>query len=96
MNKQVSPRDMASLRDLTAHGLSLVEVKISQVSVARGMAVKDIVLPENSRVLCVVPPGQSPILQPEDQVLAADDVVYLITNHVTAVREALTACDHTA
>lgn len=85
----LTPRDLSSLSVLKSCGLSLVEVRISQVSFARGQLLSNIKLPENTRVVCVVRDGRA-IVDLEAVFLEEKDAIYLVTDEETLVRDAFT------
>jgi NhaP-type Na+/H+ and K+/H+ antiporter len=85
----LTPRDINNVTILKHHGLSLVEVKISQVSFAKGLLLANVPLPENTRVTCVIRAGK-PIVELEAVFLEERDLVYLITDDERAVRNAFT------
>lgn len=85
----VTPRDLNNLTMLKELGLSLVDVRISQVSFAKGQLLSNIALPENSRVVCILRNGK-PIVDLEAAFLEENDFVYLITDDETLVRHAFT------
>lgn len=83
----LTPRDLNNVTILKSHGLSLVEVKISQVSFAKGHLLNNIQLPENTRVVCVLRNGKA-IVELEAVFLEEKDSVYLITDDEETVRQA--------
>lgn len=85
----LSPRDLNNVTALKNHGLSVVEVKISQVSFAKGQLLSNIQLPENTRIICILRNGK-PIVELEAVFLEEKDAVYLITDDEMTVREAFT------
>lgn len=85
----LTPRDLHSLSILKELGLSLVEVKISQVSFAKGQLLANIRLPENTRILCVVRQNQ-PITDLDAVFLEEKDAVYLITDDESLIRDIFT------
>jgi NhaP-type Na+/H+ and K+/H+ antiporter len=84
--ESLTPRDVNNLLMLKRHGLELVEVRISQVSFARGQLLANIDLPENTRVLCVLRNGK-PIVDLDAVFLEEQDCVYVLTDDETVVRE---------
>jgi NhaP-type Na+/H+ and K+/H+ antiporter len=88
-NVSLSPRDLNNVTVLKHHGLSLVEVKISQVSFAKGMLLGNVPLPENTRITCVLRHG-NPIVELDAVFLEEGDLVYLITDNERSVRTAFT------
>lgn len=86
---ELSPRDLNNVKLLKQCGLSMVEVKISQVSFAKGMLLSNVPLPENTRVVCVIR-AERPIVELEAVFLEERDLVYLITDDEKAVRDAFT------
>lgn len=85
----LTPRDLNNVTILKGHGLSLVEVKISQVSFAKGMLLSNVPLPENTRITCVLRRGK-PIVELDAVFLEEGDLVYLITDNERSVRTAFT------
>lgn len=85
----LSPRDLNNVTVLKHHGLSLVEVKISQVSFAKGMLLGNVPLPENTRITCVLRHGK-PLVELDAVFLEEGDLVYLITDNERSVRTAFT------
>jgi NhaP-type Na+/H+ and K+/H+ antiporter len=85
----LAPRDLNSLSLLKSYGLSLVEVKISQVSFAKGQLLANVRLPENTRLVCVVRKDR-PILDLDAVFLEEKDSVYLLTDDEASVRSAFT------
>lgn len=85
----LSPRDLNNLTVLKHHGLSLVEVKISQVSFAKGQLLSNIPLPENTRITCIVR-NNKPIVELDAVFLEEKDSVYMITDDEQTVRSAFT------
>ncbi|WP_373532118.1 hypothetical protein [Vampirovibrio sp.] len=88
-NAGLTPRDLNNVAILKHHGLSLVEVKISQVSFAKGMLLNNVPLPESTRVVCVIRAGR-PIVELDAVFLEERDLVYLITDNERLVRTAFT------
>lgn len=87
--ESLTPRDVSNLSTLKGTGLELVEVKISQVSYAKGQLLSNIRLPENTRVICVMR-NHRPITELEAVFLEERDSVYLMTDDETTVREIFT------
>jgi NhaP-type Na+/H+ and K+/H+ antiporter len=85
----LTPRDINNIAFLKELGLSLVEVKISQVSFAKGQLLNNIPLPENARVVCIVRHGKA-IVELEAVFLEEQDSIYLITDDEYQVRQAFT------
>lgn len=85
----LAPRDLNNLSTLKGSGLSLVEVRISHVSLAKGQRLSSIPLPDNSRLVCVLRNGR-PITELDAVFLEEKDSVYLITDDENTVREAFT------
>jgi NhaP-type Na+/H+ and K+/H+ antiporter len=85
----LTPRDLNNVAALNSHGLSIVEVKISQVSFAKGQLLNNIELPENTRVVCIIRKGK-PILELDAVFLEEKDSVYLITDDEKTVRQTFT------
>lgn len=85
----LTPRDLSSLTALKECGLALVEVRISQVSFAKGKLLANISLPDNTRVVCVLRNAR-PILDLDAVFLEEKDAVYLITDDESTVRDAFT------
>ncbi len=85
----LTPRDLNSVAALKSHGLSVVEVRISQVSFAKGKLLSNIELPENTRVVCVLRQGK-PIVELEAVFLEEKDSVYLITDDEKTLRQTFT------
>lgn len=83
----LTPRDLNNVTILKSHGLSLVEVKISQVSFAKGHLLNNISLPENTRVVCVLRNGKA-IVELDAVFLEEKDSIYLITDDEETVRQA--------
>lgn len=83
----LTPRDLNNITILKSHGLSLVEVKISQVSFAKGQLLSNISLPENTRVVCVLRNDKA-IVELDAVFLEEKDSVYLITDDEETVRQA--------
>ncbi|MCE3235898.1 MAG: hypothetical protein K0Q50_2078 [Vampirovibrio sp.] len=83
----LTPRDLNNVTILKSHGLSLVEVKISQVSFAKGHLLNNIPLPENTRVVCVLRNGKA-IVELDAVFLEEKDSIYLITDDEETVRQA--------
>ena len=88
-NESLTPRDISNITALKAHGLSIVEVKISQVSFAKGMLLANIPLPENTRITCVTR-NNKPIVELDAVFLEEGDYIYFITDDEPAVRKAFT------
>lgn len=88
-NAGLMPRDLNNLASLKNYGLSLVEVKISQVSFAKGMLLSNVPLPDSTRVVCVIR-GERAILELDAVFLEERDLVYLITDNESLVRTAFT------
>lgn len=88
-NAGLMPRDLNNLASLKNHGLSLVEVKISQVSFAKGMLLSNVPLPDSTRVVCVIR-AERAILELDAVFLEERDLVYLITDNERWVRTAFT------
>lgn len=85
----LTPRDLNNVAALKGHGLAMVEVKISQVSFAKGQLLANIALPENTRVICILRRGK-PIVELEAVFLEEKDSIYLITDDENTVRHAFT------
>ena len=85
----LTPRDLSTLDALKSHGLSMIEIKISQVSFAKGQLLNNISLPENTRVICILRQGK-PIVELDAVFLEEKDSVYLITDDEQTVRYAFT------
>jgi NhaP-type Na+/H+ and K+/H+ antiporter len=85
----LSPRDMTALGNLKDHGLFLVEVKITEYSPTLGRRLEAIGLPENTKPLCVVRHGRK-ITELEALFLEEGDVIYLMTDNESAVRNIFT------
>ncbi len=85
----LSPRDVNNLSTLKRNGLSLIEVKISQVSFARGHLLGNIRLPENTRLVCVLRNGKA-IVDLDAVFLEERDSVYLLTDDEEMVRSTFT------
>jgi NhaP-type Na+/H+ and K+/H+ antiporter len=85
----LTPRDMNNVAMLKAHGFSIVEVKISQVSFAKGQLLSNIRLPENTRIVCILRNGKM-ITELEAVFLEEKDAIYLLTDDEQTVREAFT------
>ena len=82
-------RDLSNMSVLKKHGLHLVEVRISQVSAARGKHLESMTLPDRTRVVCVMQEGQ-PVLNLEAVFLHEGDFVYLFTEDEENVRRLFT------
>lgn len=85
----LTPRDLNNLTLLKSHGLSIVEVKISQVSFAKGQLLSNIKLPENTRVVCLIR-NHKAIVELDATFLEEKDSVYLITDDEETVRHVFT------
>ena len=85
----LTPRDLNNITMLKSLGLSIVEVKISQVSFAKGQLLSNIPLPENTRIICIVR-NEKPIVELEAVFLEEKDSIYLITDDEQTVRDAFT------
>jgi len=85
----LSPRDMNSIAVLKEHGFSLVEVKISQVSFAKGQLLSNIRLPENARIMCIFRNAKV-IVDLEAVFLEEGDTIYLLTDDEALVRQTFT------
>ena len=85
----LTPRDLNNLAALKSHTLSLIEIKISHVSFAKGQLLSNIPLPDRSRLVCVVRNGR-PITELDAVFLEEKDSVYLVTDDEQTVREAFT------
>ena len=85
----LTPRDINTITTLKNLGLSIVEVKISQVSFAKGQLLHNISLPENSRIVCVIR-NNKPIVELDAVFLEERDSVYLITDDEQTVRNTFT------
>jgi len=85
----LTPRDLNNLSELKNHGLSLVEVRISQVSAARGKYLESIALPAHTRVVCVMQ-NRQPVLDLSAVFLNEGDSVYLLTDDEDMVRSLFT------
>ena len=85
----LTPRDLNNLSVLKVAGLSMVEVRISHVSYAKGQLLSTIELPDNTRLVCVVRNGR-PITELDAVFLEEKDSVYLVTDDENSVREAFT------
>jgi len=82
----LTPRDLSGMSVLKQHGLSLVEVRISQVSFAKGKLLGNIALPENTRIICVLRNNRA-ILDLDAVFLEEKDAVYLVTDDEDTVRD---------
>lgn len=85
----LTPRDLNSITVLKRHGLSLVEIKISKVSFAKGLLLSNVPLPAHTRLVCVVRGGRA-IVDLEAVFLEEGDLLYLVTENERAVRAAFT------
>jgi NhaP-type Na+/H+ and K+/H+ antiporter len=85
----LTPRDLNNLAALKSAGISLVEVRISHVSHAKGQLLGNIELPDNTRLVCVLRNGR-PITELDAVFLEEKDAIYLITDDENSVREAFT------
>jgi len=85
----LTPRDINNMAALKDHGLSLVEVKISQVSFAKGQLMDNIRLPENARIICVLRNGKA-LVDLDAVFLEERDSIYLVTDDEQRVRQAFT------
>jgi NhaP-type Na+/H+ and K+/H+ antiporter len=88
-SSSLTPRDLNNLHMLKEFGLQLVEVKISQVSFSKGQLLSNIMLPENTRVVCVLRRGK-PIVELGAVFLEEGDSVYLLTDDEMTVRDVFT------
>ncbi len=86
---QLSPRDMAGLFELKKLGLMLVEIRISQVSPAKGQLLASIPLPETTSVLCLIK-GDTAYMNLESEFLEEGDRLYVLTNDETGIRSLFT------
>ena len=80
---------LKSLGALKEQGLSLVEVKISQVSFAKGQLLSNIRLPENTRIVCVIR-NNRPIMDLDAVFLEERDTIHLVTDDENLVRDIFT------
>lgn|GEM_PF-6651168 len=85
----LTPRDLNNITVLKNLGLSLVEVKISQVSFAKGQLLNNISLPENTRIVCVIR-NNKPIVELDAVFLEERDSIYLLTDEEQTVRDTFT------
>lgn len=85
----LTPRDLNSLSMLKENGLSMLEVRISQVSFAKGKLLANISLPDNTRVICVLR-NRKAIVDLDAVFLEEGDSVYLITDDEDTVRDTFT------
>jgi len=85
----LTPRDLNNLTMLKSVGLSIVEVRISQVSFAKGKLLSNIPLPENTRIVCILR-NEKPIVELDAVFLEEKDSVYLITDDEQTVRDTFT------
>ena len=82
----LTPRDINNVSALKELGLSLVEVKISQVSFAKGQLLSNIQLPDNARIGCILRNGKA-IVELDAVFLEEQDSIYLITDDEHTVRQ---------
>ncbi len=85
----LSPRDMAGLFELKKLGLMLVEIRISQVSPAKGKLLASIPLPEATSVLCLIK-GDTAYMNLESEFIEEGDRLYVLTNDETGIRSLFT------
>jgi len=85
----LTPRDINNLSTLKNLGLAIVEVKISQVSFAKGQLLNNIPLPENTRIICVLR-NHKPIVELDAVFLEERDSIYLVTDDEEIVRQVFT------
>ena len=85
----LTPRDINNLSTLKNLGLAIVEVKISQVSFAKGQLLNNIQLPENTRIICVLR-NHKPIVELDAVFLEEKDSIYLVTDDEEIVRQVFT------
>jgi NhaP-type Na+/H+ and K+/H+ antiporter len=85
----LTPRDINNLSTLKDLGLAIVEVKISQVSFAKGQLLNNIQLPENTRIICVLR-NHKPIVELDAVFLEEKDSIYLVTDDEELVRQVFT------
>jgi NhaP-type Na+/H+ and K+/H+ antiporter len=85
----LTPRDINNLSTLKDLGLAIVEVKISQVSFAKGQLLNNIQLPENTRIICVLR-NHKPIVELDAVFLEEKDSIYLVTDDEEIVRQVFT------
>lgn len=85
----LTPRDLNSLATLKKHGVFLVEVKISQVSYAKGKLLSSIVLPDHTRIVAVLRNGKA-ILELDAVFIEEKDSIYLLTDDESLVRRTFT------
>jgi hypothetical protein len=77
--KPLSPRDLACVSNLCAHGLSLLEIKLSCISPWLNQPFSHIPMQGNSRLMCVVKEGrahtdwQTLIAHPGDRLFVLSD-----------------------
>jgi NhaP-type Na+/H+ and K+/H+ antiporter len=92
MMQEMTPRDVNALRKLKEHHLVLLEVRITAVAAALGMAMPDIHLPPETQLLTVLRDGKATFGDQIDR-LIENDVVFLLTNirHEAYIRQALTS-----
>ncbi len=86
---QLSPRDMSALNHLKHHHLSLIEIKITDYSPTVGKRLEGISFPENTRSVCVIR-NHRPITELEALFLEEMDLVYLLTDNESIVRDIFT------
>ncbi len=86
---KLSPRDLSTLSRLKYHQLCLVEIKITRFSPMLGKRLESISFPQNTRLICVIR-NQCPIIETRSLFLEEHDIVYLMTNNETAIRELFT------
>jgi NhaP-type Na+/H+ and K+/H+ antiporter len=85
----LTPRDVNNLTALKDVGLSLVEVRISQLSFVKGQLLSNVPLPAHTRLIGVLRKGR-PILELEAVFLEENDTVYLLTEDEERIREVFT------
>lgn len=85
----LTPRDVSNLATLKDVGLSLVDVRISQLSFVKGQLLANVPLPFNTRLIGLLRKGR-PILDLDAVFLEENDTVYLLTEDEERIREVFT------
>jgi Trk K+ transport system NAD-binding subunit len=85
----LTARDLDTLNSLKQQGLSLIEVRISQLSIARGQLLESLLFPENTRVFGVKRNNRM-IMELEAVFLEEGDTVFVLTDDEHTVRRMLT------
>lgn len=81
IKEELSPRDLLFLKNLTKHGLTLIEIKISPISPVVNHKISDITLPKDSIIVNIIRNNHSHF--PSDEmILFAKDIVYILASQV--------------